>query len=381
MRVYKRGNVYHFELEFEGQRFQRSTKSKNERVANKIADAFHTALIMGRVGITQRKLAPTFSEAMKAFLAWSELEHKAHPATTDRYRWSSKPLKAHFNDCRIDTITPSEAEAYKLQRSRQTRKDGEPIAPATVNREMACLRAMFNHAGKDHPDLRNPISKTSGVRLLAENNLQDRVLTYTEEAAYLAAASETLRDVAKLILELGMRPGEVFELQVRAIALEENHLRVLSGKTKAARRQLDLTPTARAVLERRLKALENPKADDYLFPCEVDATRPLPGIQSAHARALELSKVADFRPYDMRHTFATRAAQGAMDLVTLAATLGHSRLHMVMRYAHPSQAHQTASMDKVTTYKNEQREKERARAEAEQKEMPNRGLFVVKRPA
>ena len=34
-----------------------------------------------------------------------------------------------------------------------------------------------------------------------------------------------------------------------------------------------------------------------------------------------------------------------IDLVTLAAMLGHSRIQMVLRYAHPTQEHQTKAME------------------------------------
>ena len=33
-----------------------------------------------------------------------------------------------------------------------------------------------------------------------------------------------------------------------------------------------------------------------------------------------------------------------VDLVTLAAMLGHSRIQMVLRYAHPTEEHQFAAM-------------------------------------
>jgi integrase len=45
----------------------------------------------------------------------------------------------------------------------------------------------------------------------------------------------------------------------------------------------------------------------------------------------------NFRLYDCRHTFATRVVEQDINLVTLAAMLGHSSLRMVMRYAHPSE--------------------------------------------
>jgi integrase len=61
--------------------------------------------------------------------------------------------------------------------------------------------------------------------------------------------------------------------------------------------------------------------------------------------------VRQFRLYDLRHTFATRAAEAGVDLVTLAAMLGHSRVQMVMRYAHPSEEHQFNAMRKMEAYR------------------------------
>ena len=60
--------VYWFELIYPGQRYQRNTRVKNQRVAGEIAFAFHTALAKGDVGITERKQAPQFTTARKDFL-------------------------------------------------------------------------------------------------------------------------------------------------------------------------------------------------------------------------------------------------------------------------------------------------------------------------
>jgi integrase len=86
------------------------------------------------------------------------------------------------------------------------------LRPATVNRELACLRAMFNHAIKGDDRLRNPISKTA-AKVLREDNEQTRVLTYDEQEKYLAKATRTLHDVTTIMLETGMRPEEVYRIQ------------------------------------------------------------------------------------------------------------------------------------------------------------------------
>jgi site-specific recombinase XerD len=39
-----------------------------------------------------------------------------------------------------------------------------------------------------------------------------------------------------------------------------------------------------------------------------------------------------------------------VDLVTLAAMLGHSRIQMVLRYVHPTQQHQAQAMQRVEAF-------------------------------
>lgn len=75
-----------------------------------------------------------------------------------------------------------------------------------------------------------------------------------------------------------------------------------------------------------------------------DGGKPIVKLNAAHNSAVSRSGVRQFRLYDLRHTFATRAAEAGVDLVTLAAMLGHSPVQMVMRYAHPTEEHQFNAM-------------------------------------
>jgi integrase len=354
MSIFKRGNVYWYHFLFNGEHIQRSTKQGNPRTARQIEAAFRTALAKGEVGITERKKAPGFKMAMQAFLAWSESEHEAHPATHRRYKVSSVALLSHFGDASIDRITPEDVELFKASRSLESttvkakekgkrKSTGKRIRPATLNRELACLKSLFNHAIKSDFTMRNPVSR---VDFLPENNEQTRVLTYDEQAAYLAAATPLLRDVATLMLETGMRPEEVYRIQPENVSLAGGFLFNPFGKTKAARRRVPLTTVARGVLARRMTGLEAP----FLFPCDTDASRPVPKVNNAHDRAVKVSKVAKFRLYDLRHTWATRAAESGIDLVTLAALLGHSKIQMVLRYAHPTQEHQARSVERLEQF-------------------------------
>ena len=87
-----------------------------------------------------------------------------------------------------------------------------------------------------------------------------------------------------------------------------------------------------------------------LFPSPDDPFKPVLKLNNAHYGALKRSKLKPFRLYDLRHTWATRAAMANTDLVTLAAMLGHSRIQMVLRYAHPTEQHQAEAAKRIEEF-------------------------------
>jgi len=336
---------------------QRSTKCTNKRDAADVERAFRTNLAKGEVGLEQKKPVPRFGAAMKDYLAWSEQEHQAHPSTYRRYVTSSKPLLRFFGDSPLDRIGPEEIEKYKTWRGKQTKAAGgkkprgkkkRPVSrqllkPATVNRELACLKMLFNYFIRSEVVTKaNPVSR---VKFLTENNQQTRVLNVEEEKLFLLAASQPLQDIATLMLQTGMRPDEVCRIRRENVNLEQGYIFNPFGKTKAARRKIPLTEAASSVLSKRLAKIKG----DCIFPGRIKG-EPIVKVNAAHTATVKRSGVAAFRLYDLRHTWATRAAMAGVDLVTLAAMLGHSRIQMVLRYAHPTEEHQFQAMRKLQSF-------------------------------
>lgn len=361
MALYKRGGVWWMNFWVNDHHVQKSTKLKNKRDAEAYERAYRTQLAKGEVGLEAKKPVPVFSQAMKDFLAWSKHEHAAKPNTHQRHETSSKALLRFFGDTPLDRITKDDVEKFKTWRIKQRktapakRLKKNPNAttkatlkPATVNRDLACLKKLFNYyINSDVLTKANPVSR---VKFFAEDNEQMRVLTGEEERLYLLAASQPLRDVATLMIETGARPEEVCRLKRDNINLEQGYAAVPFGKTKAARRKLPLTARASDVLERRLKDAKG----EYLFAGGRggDAEgKPIVKLNNAHTGARTRANLKPFRLYDLRHTFATRAAEAGVDLVTLAAMLGHSRIQMVLRYAHPSEEHQFNAMRKIEAHR------------------------------
>jgi hypothetical protein len=48
------------------------------------------------------------------------------------------------------------------------------------------------------------------------------------------------------------------------------------------------------------------------------------------------------------------AAESSIDLVTLAAMPGHSKINMVLRYAHPTARHRAKAMQRLDTWVGDQ---------------------------
>lgn len=355
MHLYKRkdSKYWWYKFVYHGVRYQASTKTKNRRDAEGIASKARLDVIEGKYDIKRQKETPLFKDAITEFLAYSRQQHAEHPNTTRRYEYASKPLIQAFGAKLLSAITPEEVEKYKAARLNEegrrgvgngkVRKTGKKLKPATVNRELACLKAVFNYFIKLDTILKNPVSR---VKLLAENNEQMRVLSFEEEQLYLAACSQPHQGIAVLMIETGMRPDELYRLKRESVNLIAGYIANPYGKTKAARRKIPLTQRAARVLKERLNEVKG----EYLFPSEDDDQKPMTKANHAHYGALNRSKVRRFRLYDLRHTFASRAAMSGVDLVTLAALLGHSRIQMVMRYAHPTEEHQVNAIKRLEEF-------------------------------
>ena len=79
--------------------------------------------------------------------------------------------------------------------------------------------------------------------------------------------------------------------------------------------------------------------------------RAIKSVRKAHDAALKRAGIQEhFRLYDLRHTYATRAAQAGIDVLTLAALLGHTTVQMTSRYVHPTDQHKQEAVQKLEAY-------------------------------
>jgi len=120
-------------------------------------------------------------------------------------------------------------------------------------------------------------------------------------------------------------------------------LQITKGKTKAARRRIHLSDKANDIIKARLEQFDGV----FLFPQnDIDGEGATKTLDYWHLKTVTRLGFK-FRLYDCRHTFATRALESGIDLLTLAALSGHASLKMVMRYAHPSEERKAEAIRKM----------------------------------
>lgn len=134
------------------------------------------------------------------------------------------------------------------------------------------------------------------------------MITAEEEQAYFAEAKRnpTLFDVARLILNQGLRPEEAMTVEKRGFNQQKRQITVFQGKSAAARRTLDLIDESFTILERRAGSLSK-----WFFPSSKRAGEHITKLNCPHDRVLRNIK-ASWVLHDLRHTFATRMAEAGL---------------------------------------------------------------------
>jgi len=185
-----------------------------------------------------------------------------------------------------------------------------------------------------------------------------KTLSFDEERKYLRAAAPVLRDVAITMVEMGLRPGEIFQLRSEDVRVEPPapYVHVREGKSDRAVCDVPITARALSVFKRRLSKARG----EYLFPRRVgngyDWTRPMAEIEPAHLRALHKSGIQPpLRLYDLRHTYGTRAIEAGIDVFSVAKLMGHADLSATHRYVHLSKGHLEDAQKKIERFRARQR--------------------------
>jgi integrase len=353
--LYKRGKVYWYNFRWsikqadgtvESFRIRQTAKTQNRNAAKDVEEEHRRALRLGEIHPNDPwpKAAtigpPIFRTFAREFLQYVKTNTK--PGTHTFYSVCLDRLLtfAAIADAPLDAITGETVSRYA--RHRQEVPENSVV---TVNGDLRTLRRILHLAVEW-----GRLDRVPTIHELPQSKGRDRVLSFAEEAKYLAKASENLRDATILAVDTGLRPNsELFPLKWADVDLTAGVLHVRQGKTDSAQRSLPLTPRVAEVLQRRKRAAEA-KDSAFVF-AGAGISGHVTSMQHPHKAAIEAAGLDTFEFYCWRHTFGTRAAQSGMDRFTLARLMGHSSPSVAARYyIHVTETHVAAGFGKFVEY-------------------------------
>ena len=174
--------------------------------------------------------------------------------------------------------------------------------------------------------------------LRGERN-REFVLAHKDEKRYLAALKQPLRDVATVLLDTGLRIGEVLTLEWTDVHLhpakdaKHGYVTVRAKNAKNSRtRNVPLTDRAAATLKS-----QTPQNSGCVFHRPDGSELYQTWLNQQHSAAREFLKLPeDFVMHSLRHTFGTRLGEAGADAFTIMRLMGHSTVMVSQRYVHPS---------------------------------------------
>ena len=318
MGVYKKGKNWYIDYYFRGRRKRRKI-GPSKKLAEQVLKDVQVKIVKGEyLGVYEQKKIP-FKEFGERYLAYSKT-NKAWSTYKRRDRFSVAHLTNFFKGRYLFEITSRMIEDYKAKRL-------EKVAPATVNRELACLKHMYNKAIEWNYATANP---AKSVKLLKEPPGRLRYLSPDEAGRLLDACSGYLRSIVITALNTGMRKGEILSLRWADVDLKNRKVTVKKTKNNEIR----VIPINQTLYQELVKLAEQSDNGAYVFTNKDG--EPFGDIKKGFLSALKRARIEDFRFHDLRHTFGSHLVMQGIDLKTVQQVMGHKDITMTMRYSHLS---------------------------------------------
>jgi integrase len=328
----KRGSLWLAVWREEGRERSRGgfeTKTAALDYANTKADeavARETAIRFGDRLPQPRSNIATVSDLVEAFLQ----RHRVDEATKRKLRTQLKHARDAFGDRPLATLQPIELDVWRSQ-----------LPALSAHYIFRAFRQVLEYAVAMGLVETNPTARIRNVRATADRRQIHPFETWEQVEAISAEMDPRYAAIPIVLVGTGLRPEELFALERRDVDLEAGVLSVervhSQGVLKDCRkssRQRRRVP----LRERVVRALRT-------IPPRLDTPLLFPAPRGGHidgekfryrewAPAFRAADVEYRRVYDARHTFASWAIAGNLQLFYLARIMGTSVSQIDQTYGH-----------------------------------------------
>ena len=257
--------------------------------------------------------------------------------TVHEYKYHIRKAKTAFPSLRLDQIGREDLERFLGEMT---------VSNRTKNMVLGTLRQIFQKAvdwrylGK---------SPTDGIKRWREEKGGSRPLTQQELGRVLDRATPWEKSVIQVMVQTGLRPGELSQLKLGDIDWENRLIRVVSDQErKTKNRKSRIVPMSpdlaeeMAVLRESLPNIfaGNPESEEppYLPRTEVQkeylfchpSGRPIQCFRNSIGAALKRVGVTGVTPHGLRKTFCSLLARQGVHPKAAQRLLGHSTMSLTM---------------------------------------------------
>lgn len=245
----------------------------------------------------------------------------------------------------LKDVTTADIEQMKLQRL-----ENDKVAKATVDKNVAVAKSLFNWCINQGLTNANPVKK---VKLFHEDNERVRFLDPETEYPKLLEEARNgpwyLEPIVVLDVNTGLRRRNILGLRWDQVDFKRRIIRIES-RTKSGRpHNLPLNDTA---LQKLQELHQKTALYPYVF-VHLEGKfegQPITDIKNAFNGAVDRAKIQNFRFHDLRHTFCSWLAIRGVPLTAIQKLAGHASIKMTLRYAHLSPrylADEVKALDRV----------------------------------
>ena len=312
----------------------------------------------------------------KWFTRWMEIykEKSIRPNTKREYTHIyNKNISPYIGGRRINSLVKSDIQMLV------DRASDNNYAYERQNKIKVILSDMLQRAMEDNLIVNNPVS---GIKLRADKEVKAKSLTLEEQNVFLEYCRNTFYDnLFNVAMNTGLRPGELFALQISDIDLENGFIdvnktlvyqkyltderkefHVEPPKTKQSYRKVPINSICRTYLGKQMSlktvvSQKRPKQqNEYLFVTKFNT--PLNSVIYSDAIKAVIRQINLTRPFDnqfetfsghtFRHTFATRCFENGVNAKVVQSYLGHASLKMTMDlYTHVTEEKSAMDIEKI----------------------------------
>lgn len=324
--IRKRGKKFFVDYRAGGHRV-REVVGTSKKQAELVLSKRKVEVVENRYFNVRKQYKILFDDFVKTFYQLHSCVNKK-PKGIKRDEQLIKHLMDHFGGKYLFEIKPQMIEEYKAVRQ-------EKVAPATVNKELACLKTMFNKAILWGKVAENPVRQ---VKLLKEDNRRLRYLEQGEIVKLIDACSEHLKPIVITAVFTGMRKGEIFNLQWADIDFTRGFIYLTDTKNNEKREVL-----MNDIVSKALGEIERTPGNPCVFSSHTG--KAYTEVRKSFSTALKNSGIKDFRFHDLRHTYASQLVMMGVDIKTVQELMGHKSIEMTLRYSHLSSDHKRKAVD------------------------------------